>query len=415
MLQLHNIADSDPKALGAFYTDGQVAEFLVWWSVRSSTDRVIDPSFGGGVFLRSACDRLIHLGADPAQQVYGVEIEPKIHNKIALELQTDFGMPKEQLILDDFFAIAGDAAPRVDVVVGNPPFIRYQRFTGEIRKRALTRALEQGLKLSKLSSSWLPFLAHSVSLLQPGGRLAMVIPVEITHAAYARPVLEYLANHFAEITFLTFQKKLFPQLCEDTLLLLAEGKGASAPGRLLWRDLPHAGALKEMRMGDERLFHAQHLDADITSGMHRLIEYFISPKARALYRELKQRAATNPLGNLADVGIGYVTGANDFFHLNAEQVATLRIPDDFLRRAVRRGRSLSGVVFTKEDWRHGLKSKETAFLLHIPPKQALPGTLRGVTLNQASNKVLLRRINAGLVPLGLVFRTSINPTHSFPI
>ncbi len=47
-----------PKALGAYYTDSQVADFLVWWAVRNVTDTVLDPSFGGGVFLRSACKRL---------------------------------------------------------------------------------------------------------------------------------------------------------------------------------------------------------------------------------------------------------------------------------------------------------------------------------------------------------------------
>jgi hypothetical protein len=53
------------KALGAFYTDVQVADFLVWWAIRSPRDTVMDPSFGGGVFLRSACHRLLSLGGQP--------------------------------------------------------------------------------------------------------------------------------------------------------------------------------------------------------------------------------------------------------------------------------------------------------------------------------------------------------------
>src|SRR3990172_6231353 len=54
------------KALGVFYTDAQVAEFLVWWGIRTGRDTVMDPSFGGGVFLRSACQRLLRLGGEPA-------------------------------------------------------------------------------------------------------------------------------------------------------------------------------------------------------------------------------------------------------------------------------------------------------------------------------------------------------------
>src|SRR5437867_11484867 len=60
------------------------------------------------------------------------------------------------------------------------------------------------------------------------------------------------------------------------------------------------------------------------------------------------------------------------------------------------------------------KAKRPRFFYTFRPSR-LCLVRSGVTLNQASNKVLLRRINAGLVPLGLVFRTSINPTHSFPI
>jgi adenine-specific DNA-methyltransferase len=365
----------DPKALGAFYTDAEVANFLVWWTVRSSTDTVIDPSFGGGVFLRSACDRLVRLGGDPSRQVYGVEIDAKVHDQITIQFQQDFGIRKQQLILGDFFALSGNTAPRIDVVVGNPPFIRYQRFFGEIRRRALLRAKEHGLKLSELSSSWLPFLIHSISLLNEGGRLGMVLPVELTHAGYAKPVLEYLAAQFSQVTFLTFQKRLFPELSEDTLLLLAEGKGADGTSRLLWHDLPHADALKELRLSDRRPLPATPLAADIADGNQRLIEYFVPQKARDLYREIKKHAATRRLGDLADVGIGYVTGANDFFHLDAAQASALKVPRQFLRPAVRRGRSLTGLLFTKNDWYDGLKTGATAFLLHIKPGQVLPAAV----------------------------------------
>src|SRR5262249_55502889 len=124
----------------------------------------------------------------------------------------------------DFFSL--DPSPRIQVVVGNPPFIRYQRFAGAARKLALERGAAQGVTLPQLCSSWAPFLVHSAALLQPGGRMAMVVPMEIAHARYARPVLEFLQRAFRSTTFLTFQKKLFPSLSEDTLLLLAEDRGA---------------------------------------------------------------------------------------------------------------------------------------------------------------------------------------------
>jgi adenine-specific DNA-methyltransferase len=68
---------------------------------------------------------------------------------------------------------------------------------------------------------------------------AMVTPVELGHAAYARPLLDFLGKTFGRVTLLTFKRRLFPDLSQDTLLLLAEGKGEPFEG-LLWRDLTSA-------------------------------------------------------------------------------------------------------------------------------------------------------------------------------
>ena len=73
----------NPKALGAYYTDSQVADFMVWWAIRNPTDTVRDPSFGGGVFLRSAGKRLRDLKADPSNQILGIELDPLVHDRIS--------------------------------------------------------------------------------------------------------------------------------------------------------------------------------------------------------------------------------------------------------------------------------------------------------------------------------------------
>jgi hypothetical protein len=367
----------NPKALGAFYTDVQVADFLVWWAVRSGQDSVLDPSFGGGVFLRSASKRLRQMGGDPSEQVFGVEIDQAVHARISEKLGDEFGVSKDHLLLADFFDVSPSLMRKVDAVVGNPPFIRFHRFKGEPRHRALARAEDAGVRLSELSSSWAPFLVHSTTLLKNGGRLAMVMPVEINHAAYAVPVLEFLANSYNGVTFLTFRKKLFPDLSEDTLLLLAEDRGPHR-GKFLWLDLAHAGRLVEFqRAGRTALPGTRMLDTTgIATGRQRLVENFVSPKARDLYRELCSLATVRRLGQLADVGIGYVTGANQFFHLDLAATRRWRIPEAYLSPAIRRGRGLTGLRFTCEDWQRALESGEGAYLLRIEREHNLPESIR---------------------------------------
>ena len=366
------------KALGAFYTDVQVADFLVWWALRSPQDTVMDPCFGGGVFLRSACKRVLQLGGQPASQVFGAEIDAEVHARIAEKLADEFKVNGQNLRLADFFGLDPASSPRVSAIVGNPPFIRYQRFSGEARKQALMRCRRQGVRIPELCSSWAPFLVQSIAMLQQGGRLAMVVPMEIGHARYALPVLDHLRLSFGKVTFLTFRKKLFPDLSEDTLLLLAEDKGAPSTGFLL-RDLPHAGLLAGVQRHKQwHRLGTRRLDADLLcQGRARLVESFLPRKARELYRELKQRSLTQRLGNLADVGIGYVTGANEFFHLDPQAARQWGIPRRFLRPAVRRGRALSGLRFTADDWRKAVDSGQAGYLLHIEADGDLPEGVRG--------------------------------------
>jgi hypothetical protein len=363
-----------PKALGAFYTDAQVADFLVWWAVRSGRDAVLDPSFGGGVFLRSASKRLLRLGGCPEAQIYGIELDTQVHSRITEKLHDEFGIPPRNLLMADFFGLSRRALQQVDAIVGNPPFIRYQRFSGEIRKRALTRAAEMGLRLSELSSSWLPFLVHSIGFIREGGRIAMVLPFEIAHARYASPALEFLMRSFASVTLLTFKKRLFPDLSEDTLLLLAEGRGQAKRPRILTRDLSHPGLLARIRDRQQRPIRGtKALNAQrIASGAERIIESLIPPRARDLYRELRTQPVTVRLADLADVGIGYVTGANEFFHLGPQAATDWGIPKRYLRPAVRRGRSLVGLRFTNEDWHSALTKGEASYLLHIADDEGLP-------------------------------------------
>lgn len=367
----------DAKARGAFYTDAQIADFLVWWAVRSAQDTVMDPSFGGGVFLRSTCKRLLKLGGRPAAQIFGIEVDPNVHIRIAEKLSDEFAVRKQNLLLSDFFDIEAGNFRQIDAVVGNPPFIRYQRFSGDLRKRALKCAAKQGVKLSALSSSWAPFLVHSVAMLKEGGRLAMVIPMEIGYAVYAQPVLEHLSKSFSEVTFLTFRKKLFPDLSEDILLLLAENKG-SHTAKFLCRDLAHAGVLAKIRNQEEWLLSGTRRvnTLAIARKEEKLVEYLIPSKARELYRELKGLALTKRLGEIADVGIGYVTGSNNFFHLNRQQARSWNIPEAFLRPAVRRGRALSGLQFSPEDWRNAVAIGEAGYLLFIAAGAELTDSVR---------------------------------------
>jgi len=361
---------NDAKAFGAYYTDEVVARFLVRWAVRSATDAVLDPSAGGGVFLAATADRLASLGRRRASQVFGVELEPFTHAETSLRIQGAFGVTAEQMICSDFFSIDPANLPRMNAVVGNPPFIRYQRFTGSERERAIKRTSLQGVVLPKLASSWAPFVVHSTAFLAEGGRLAMVLPMELGHASYARPILAFLAKNFARIQIVTFQRSLFPHLSEDTLLLLADDR-RQPDGRLAdasLHDLSGPEALRTFSPEQDR-------GVDLTGffrGNHRLAEFFLPEGVRDLYARLQAVGVARAVGDFADIGIGYVSGRNKFFHPSANELTTFKLPPRYLRRAALGGGALKGLEFTEADWSQAFVHGHAGNLLQLPVAGALP-------------------------------------------
>lgn len=365
------ISKQHAKKLGAYYTDKTVAEFLVCWAIRQPNDKVADPSFGGGVFLEAAAKRLEQLRGNP-KTIYGVELDGKIHAQISLELHASLGLNPRQLLNSDFFAVANKKFPPLDAVVGNPPFIRYQGFSGEARQRALQTVQKKGIYLTKLASSWAAFVMHSVSFLKKGGRLAMVVPAEIGHAKYAKPVLKFLLESFGSVTLLSFKEALFPELSQDTLLLLADDKGKHSSHFYL-QDLKNARALAKLDSSfgkaDKRLSkNTNRIDSkDFLQSSYRLNFYQLPKKARALYQHLCNHPSFQRLGDVANIGIGYVTGANEFFHLSEKTAKDWDIPQEFLRPAVYKGSAFKGLRFTQKDWQvasTGSATNDAGFLFY---------------------------------------------------
>jgi adenine-specific DNA-methyltransferase len=364
-------AGQQAKSFGAFYTAPNIADFLVWWAIRSGSDTVLDPSFGGGVFLASAARQLSKLGGNPASQVFAVEIDQQVHADIVSHPTLTQQLNPTNLIRSDFLDISPGHFQPVDAIVGNPPFIRYQRMGSAGRTKAANRALDQGIVLSRQASLWAPFLVHSIAMLKPEGRLSMVIPAELTHASYAQPVLEFLCRSFQAVTLITVQERLFPALSQDVLLLLADGKGHGS-GALKLVNLANITDLDELRIQGQLPISA----TVSTEPYHhrrslKLLAQGIDQRAADLYTELSKSTAATRLGDIAQVGIGYVTGANQFFHINPEQAENWELPKAALKPTVYRGRAFCGLEFTQQDWFAAVRQENAGYLLALSGKEQI--------------------------------------------
>lgn len=216
--------------------------------------------------------------------------------------------PNATVVQGDFFTWASDDRRRFDCAVGNPPFIRYQRFSGATRRAALKYCRRFGVTFSGLSSSWAPFIVAAASKLRDGGRIAFVVPAEIGHAPYATPLMEYLVTNFGSVHLVAIREKIFPRLSEDCWLLFADNAGCHADGiRFSKLERFTSG---EMPPTVSELISVEEWRVRWSG---RLRPFLLPPHVRNLYGRLAADPGSVRLGQIARIGIGYVSGANQFF------------------------------------------------------------------------------------------------------
>ena len=340
------------KQSGAYYTPESVVSNLVRWAVRKETDRLLDPSCGDGRFVAAH------------HNSFGVERDPAAASAARRRAPSAF------VCEGDFFPWAAGTHERFDCAAGNPPFIRYQTFKGEVRAGAHRLCSSLGVEFSGLTASWAPFLVATANLLRPGGRMAFVVPAAIGHAPYAAPLLDYLVEHFSDVRIIAIRAKLFPQLSEDCWLLYAGGFGGrsadlrfSACDQLAPSPTPPRGGT---RVSVQEWRHSWN---------RRLRPYLLPDRIRELYLEAASSPDATRFGEVATIGIGYVTGANEFFHLRPSEVERWSIPDELLHPSVRNGRVLPAKELTMRTIEQWWQSDDPIMLLRIPKKGRLPSSV----------------------------------------
>lgn len=341
------------KEFGSFYTPDPIVSCLTSWAIRNASDRLLDPSCGDGRFIVGHHN--------------SVGVEQDLNAARAASSRS----PSAAVHHGEFFTWASHTKERFDCAAGNPPFIRYQKFRGSVRETALRLCSHLGANFSGLTSSWAPFLVVTASLLKQGGRMAFVVPAEIGHAPYAAPLLEFLVNNFAVVHIVAVREKLFPELSEDCWLLYAEG---------------HTGKAKQIYFSVQTQFKAMARPPQryISIPVHewrdvwrrRLRPYLISAHARDLYRMTMDHPDACRVGDVATVGIGYVTGANEFFHLRPSEVRRWNIPMAALHPTVRNGRSLPARRLSDQIVKDWLRTDEPILLLKLPKTTNLSSAVK---------------------------------------
>ena len=332
--------ESSQKLRGGFYTDPVIASFLARWIKVGNPTSILEPSCGDGVFLQVIEQQKIpHL-----KQVTAFETE---HDE-AEKARKRTHLPVRVLNRDflQWFLFEAQDESGFDAVVGNPPFIRYQYLPERQQFLAEKIFAQLGLTFTKHTNAWLPFVLASIRLLNPGGRIAMVIPSEIFHIPHAASLRRYLAAQCSRILLFDPQEIWFKDTLQGTVLLLGEKKQeVSAKSKGV--GVISVSTRQTLSKSPERQFQR----AAYTNGVTiegKWMPVFLTPLERQLLAQLRASPNVKCFSKVASVDVGIVTGANKFFLVPDRTVEEFAL-QQWAHPMFGRSNHVKGLVFTIDD------------------------------------------------------------------
>ena len=338
---------SAQKLRGAYYTPPAIASFILHWGINGSTDAdILEPSCGDGVFLEQMATEHMLFHHTTAVEYEAVEAEKA----------RAIGLHDSEVINSDFHRFCLYTEQRFNLVVGNPPFIRYQYYDEEQQVLAGEIFKKAGLKRSKLTNAWVTFVVGCSLLLKEKGKMGFVIPSELLQVTYAQQLRKYLATSFNKINIISFENL---EIQQEVVLLLCERTGT---GEHLIEHIEVKDAEALQQLDPHRLkLPTKQIDFHADKWTY----YFLDKEELDFLNKVRVKNMPK-IGTYADVEVGITTGSNGYFTVPQGVVDMYQL-HEYARPMVGRSVQVNSLCFTKTDWQQNLANGAKANLLVFTP------------------------------------------------
>lgn len=366
---------SEQKLRGAYYTPLQLAEAMVELFASENISTVLEPSCGDGVFL----DALDNLGLmKKMKKVTAVEIEHGEVKKVRERYSNNSQVTVYRKDFFDFYNTKRDKE-KFDLILGNPPYIRYQYLTEKQRESQSDILISHGMKANKLINAWVAFMVACVQMLSENGKIAFVVPAEILQVAYAEDLRLYLTNNLAKITLITFKQLVFPDIEQEVIVFIGE-KGQEEKGiRIIeMSNLDDFAQLDLSQNGFQKLQHVKE----------KWTKYFTTSEEMSLIQKLRDDSRFVKFSECGVINIGITTGNNDYFSVTEETSSEYEL-EDVTFPLIGRSSHAHGIYFTHADWKSNRENGKRARLISFPeiPYEKYPDKHKEYIISGEKNKV----------------------------
>ena len=347
------------KLRGGFYTPEAIASFVMKWAINGNKNLdILEPSCGDGVFLE-----VIQKENHKYNSVTAIEFDEIEANK-SKQLELDHS----NVIHSDFHKFCINTKQKFDIIVGNPPYIRYQYFDKKQQKYASEIFRKANLKYSKLTNAWVSFVVGSSLLLKEKGKIGFVLPAEILQVSYAQTLREFLAHFYNKINIVSFEKLVFPDIQQEVVLLLCEKNGSNTH---LIEHLELSDA-EELAKLDVSKLKSPKKRIDFKS--NKWTFYFLDQKEIDFLEKFQEEQVIQKFGVFAKVEVGITTGANPFFTVPLSTVQFYNM-EKYAKPLVGRSVQVPSIIFTKKDWNKNRANEARTHLLTFPKISDLKGNI----------------------------------------
>src|SRR5699024_4698068 len=342
------------KLRGGYYTPTEITDFITDWAFSDKRKRtVLEPSCGDGAFLESFEDQLKFIKNCTAIELIEEEAV-KATEKMKMHANID-------IINNDFFDEFETKLQhnKFDLILGNPPYIRYQYLTPEQRQSHSNIIVNNGMRSNKLINAWVSFLVASVQLLSEEGKLAMVIPAELLQVGYAEELRLFLVNNLSKLTVITFKELVFPDVQQEVIILLGEKFKSNEENIISLVDLDNLSQLNT----DEVNRRIEYKEVDHSKD--KWTKYFLNNEQLKVVEEITRDNRFTNFSEFASVNVGITTGNNKYFSVTQDIVKEYGLQEISLP-LIGRSAHARGIYFNEKDWIANVNDGLRAQLLLFP-------------------------------------------------
>jgi len=169
------------------------------------------------------------------------------------------------------------------------------------------------------------------------------LPAELLTVNYAAPVRQFLMDHFAAVTLVLFEERVFPGVEVEAVVLLAEDYDPDGRGGTDHMSLTQVRDASDLTdLAAARSWTPPTRGARWSAGL-------MSPQGLAAYSAATAHEGFSVLETWGDTTLGMVTGNNKFFTLSPAKVRGLGLTaNDVLRLSPPGSRHLRTLTLTKD-------------------------------------------------------------------